>query len=200
MIITIDFIDGPYDGTVSFDESIDPSKDVVTSFAWSFYQRTKGRVGHWGCGLSPANQERLMQKGTKADLSHALCHEYHLIEAQETDNGLHLKAKYSTVPRGDEKTTWVIVHRRESEGRVTLALGGLPIADHEYRADQLVTIHTSIYQFTWGPPPDRATPLTGKKATWSGREYRIEKATIDEWADGPCTEFMPTLVLTVAEG
>ena len=202
MRITIQFIDGPYDGTVSFDDSEDPSRDATTLFAWSFFERTKGNVGCWGGGLAPASREvfnRLIrEKGVEAlkgvNLTH---HEYHVTDRQESEDGLHIKAKYTTVPRGDETTTWVIAHRVEDLGRVTLVLGGLALPDYQYKPEDLVTIHTSIYQFKFGPPPERETPLTAKRATWNGEEYVIEKASIEQRTIGARTEHMTTIVLVV---
>lgn len=199
MKITIDFIDGPYDGSVTFDDADNPAKDLTALFAWNFYQRTKGTVGHWGGGLSIGNQERVMQQEMKADSSHTLYHEYHVIESFTVEGGLYIKAKYTTVPRPDETTTWVIAFRREIESEVVIALGGLPLSNYEYNDNSIVTIHASIHQFIWSPPPEHETPLTGKRATWKGNEYKIVKATIEEWTEGNRSQCMPTLVLKAIE-
>ena len=95
MKATIQFVDGPMDGTVTVDLSKPPQGDPLKIFAWSFYQITGGEIGKASMGASPAAINALATQGAEAvKESGAKTHKYRVIDRREEKDGVFVKAEY----------------------------------------------------------------------------------------------------------
>ncbi|MEX2120924.1 MAG: hypothetical protein WD847_15140 [Pirellulales bacterium] len=75
MLVTIQFVGGPFEGTVTFDPAA--ASEGMPQTAWTFYQMTDG------CKFGKA-----AMAGNAATI-----HPYRVIERKESDDGLFVRAK-----------------------------------------------------------------------------------------------------------
>jgi len=88
--VTINFIGGPQDGTVTFDMSVQPA-GLYESFAWTFYTITEGIVGNSTTGVTPQSYLKRYIEGDQAYRVHSST--YVVTDRQERDGQLFIKAE-----------------------------------------------------------------------------------------------------------
>jgi hypothetical protein len=77
---------------------------------------------------------------------------------------------------GDSAMLRFVVKRVDDPGGlIRLEILGLPMAEYPYQPGEIAILHASKDDMTW-TPPDYATPLVGKAATWNGDQFEIESA------------------------
>ena len=93
MKVTIEFVGGPVDGTITIDPTeADPSNDLDV-FAHGFYLLTQGVVGEASMSMAPAAMEELRSKGSDRCSPITLC-KYRVIERNEDDGQVFVKAEF----------------------------------------------------------------------------------------------------------
>ena len=90
MLVTINFIGGPQDGTVTFDSSVQPT-GLYELFGWTFYTITEGVVGNSTSGITP--QTYIKRFVENDEVYRARSSTYVVTDRQERDGQLFIKAE-----------------------------------------------------------------------------------------------------------
>jgi hypothetical protein len=94
MELTMQFVGGPLDGTLTFQTPpTDPSDEIL--LAWAVYKLTDdGTVGKSAMGASPAALATLRERGgEEARKSGARAHKYKIVERREDAGHIFVKAE-----------------------------------------------------------------------------------------------------------
>jgi hypothetical protein len=90
MIVTINFVGGPQDGTATFDSSVQPTTLYELS-AWMFYTTTQGIVGNATTGITPQSYAKRYVEGDNDYRTRSST--YVVTDRQEKDGQLFIKAE-----------------------------------------------------------------------------------------------------------